>query len=543
LTTQKILLTLLLVCSAACISLSGVTLAAAGDWQNLFDGKTLNGWVVRSGQATYKVENGQIVGTTATEGANTFLCTKRDYANFELVLEVKCDPPLNSGIQVRSHALKKDTPQASNPKRIRPAGTVYGYQVEISANGNAGRIWDEARHTKWHDPEPSAEAKKAYKPGQWNLYRIVAQGEHIRTWVNGTPVADINDGEDAAGLIGLQVHRIKPGAGPYQVRWRNIRIRELPIESHSADIKIFSGQPRLLIVHGYSTSAHWWAFLQHKIDRYMRGPNKRAVEVRLVNKGGTPIAKWMNIETGEPSPAWKQMFTPVIQAERSKRPVIVLAQQSLQGVYGERVAGIRNKKDRERIKRGSDVIEQYGKRILDDGAAAAIIAMHIYKITMEPEIGNERLALAELMRHEPAGIFAGPDVWTPTSKQHPLAFDTDKVHPNYIGAEIMAHYWFKSLLEREGLEVPDWSRQEMEDAIKNKPLGLTRTREAFQGLLEKWRITSRRPSAPPNRSRAPASGGRKVPQRVLDRYDKDGDGKLSEAERAEFMRARQQRQR
>jgi hypothetical protein len=160
---------------------------------------------------------------------------------------------------------------------------------------------------------------------------------------------------------------------------------------------------------------------------------------------------------------------------------------------------------------------------------------------MEPEIGNERLALAELMRRSPSGIFAGPDVWTPTSKQHPLAFDTDRVHPNYIGAEIMAHYWFKSLLAREGLAVPDWSQQEMEDAINNKPLGLTRTREAFQELLQEWRITSPRPSSPPGRSGAPAGGGRRVPQRVLDRYDKDGDGRLSEEERAAFMRARQQR--
>ena len=217
--TSGRLLALLLVC--------GVTFAADDRWEAIFDGKTLDGWIVRSGQAAYKVENGVIVGTTATEGANTFLCTKRDYANFELLLEVKCDPGLNSGIQVRSHAYKKDTPQASDPKRIRPAGTVYGYQVEISANGSAGRIWDEARHTKWHDPEPSEEAKKAYKPGQWNKYRIVAQGDRIRTWINGTAIADIRDGEDSSGLIGLQVHRIKPEVGPYQVRWRNIRIREL----------------------------------------------------------------------------------------------------------------------------------------------------------------------------------------------------------------------------------------------------------------------------------------------------------------------------
>ncbi len=84
----------------------------------------------------------------------------------------------------------------------------------------------------------------------------------------------------------------------------------------STKTKIFSGEPRLLIVHGYSTSAHWWAFLQRKIDRYMSGPDKRVVEVQLCNKGGTPIAKWMDVKTGERSRAWKQMLSPMIQAEK-----------------------------------------------------------------------------------------------------------------------------------------------------------------------------------------------------------------------------------
>ncbi len=70
-------------------------------------------------------------------------------------------------------------------------------------------------------------AKAAFKGGQWNRYRIVAQGDHIQSWVNGVPCADFHDDLDASGFIGLQVHGIKKGTGPFQVRWRNIRIREL----------------------------------------------------------------------------------------------------------------------------------------------------------------------------------------------------------------------------------------------------------------------------------------------------------------------------
>ncbi|UCD27302.1 MAG: hypothetical protein JSV03_09220, partial [Planctomycetota bacterium] len=33
----------------------------------------------------------------------------------------------------------------------------------------------------------------------------------------------------------------------------------------AGEFKIFTGRPRLIIVNGYSTSFHWWAYLQHKL--------------------------------------------------------------------------------------------------------------------------------------------------------------------------------------------------------------------------------------------------------------------------------------
>ncbi|MCI0535123.1 MAG: alpha/beta fold hydrolase, partial [Verrucomicrobiales bacterium] len=196
----------------------------------LFDGRTLDAWVIRGGKAAYQVEDGAIVGTTVEGSPNTFLCTPHDYRDFELAFEVKCDAALNSGVQVRSHAYAKDTPQPSHPKRIRPAGDVYGPQVEISADGNAGRVYDEARHAKWLDTSPTEKAREAHQPDAWNRYRIVAQRDRVRTWVNGVSVADLRltEPEDAAGFIGLQIHSLKRGeTGPFQVRWRNLHLREL----------------------------------------------------------------------------------------------------------------------------------------------------------------------------------------------------------------------------------------------------------------------------------------------------------------------------
>lgn len=216
---------------AACV-LSAASLPAGSaqndGWVALFDGKTIDGWEVKGGTATYAVKEGQIVGTTVDGSPNTFL-TKGPYSDFILEFEVLCDVRLNSGVQIRSHVYAEDTPQASDPTRIRKKGEVYGYQCEIerAETGTAGNFWDESRRTRWLDEFDDPRAKTAFKDGEWNRYRIVAQGNRLRSWVNGIPCADLTDDLDKSGFIGLQVHSIPKGTGPYEVRWRNIRLKEL----------------------------------------------------------------------------------------------------------------------------------------------------------------------------------------------------------------------------------------------------------------------------------------------------------------------------
>jgi hypothetical protein len=214
--------------AALMISFAGSSADSAGadePWTNLFDGKTLEGWTVRGGTARYAVEDGMIVGTTVEGSRNTFLCNG-DFKDFELELEVKCDVPLNSGVQVRSHVYGKDDPEPRNRAR---AGVVYGPQCEIAVKerGTAGGIYDEARRGKFLNPELDDAAKGAFKDGEWNRYRIVVQGDHYRSWVNGVAASDFRDDEDERGFIGLQVHAIGKGQGPYRVRFRDVRIREL----------------------------------------------------------------------------------------------------------------------------------------------------------------------------------------------------------------------------------------------------------------------------------------------------------------------------
>lgn len=199
------------------------TLFAAGKdgWVSLFDGKTLSGWEQNNGTATYRVEDGVIIGKTSEGSPNSFLCSKKKYSDFELKFEVKVDDALNSGVQIRS---------VSDPSIKK--GRVHGPQVEIATNGTAGFIYGEALGTGWLSPdEVRADAKKqaAFKKGEWNKYHVKADGKSIKTWINGVPIADLVDEKSGmpSGFIGLQVHGIKRGTGPYEVRWRNLKLKDL----------------------------------------------------------------------------------------------------------------------------------------------------------------------------------------------------------------------------------------------------------------------------------------------------------------------------
>jgi len=228
-------------CTLLCISLVVCSVGAvvgqdAGGWKALFDGKTLNGWSIHSGFAKYEVVDGVIVGTAVKGSPNTFLCTDKAYGDFILEFEVKCDPALNSGVQIRSliapdeMAFVFQGPDNKPRTRTIPKDRVYGYQVEIAQarTGTSGGIYDEARRAFFiADIRGNEAAGKAFKDNEWNKYRIRCQGSSIKTWINGVSCADLRDSMTLKGIIGLQVHGVGRDFKPYQVRWRNIRIKEL----------------------------------------------------------------------------------------------------------------------------------------------------------------------------------------------------------------------------------------------------------------------------------------------------------------------------
>lgn len=207
--------------------------APRGAWISLFDGTTLDGWVRRSGFATFAVEDGTIVGTTADGSGNTFLCTTREFGNFDLRFDVRIDEGLNSGVQVRSKIRSTD----EKGREMGFGGLVYGPQVEIeSSPGRSGWILGESTGLGWLSPEPNSKDPAVnqhthLKNGEWNEFRVLADGSRIQTFINGAKVADLTHPDifqnHTKGFIGLQIQAVRSTATPLQVRWRNLKIREL----------------------------------------------------------------------------------------------------------------------------------------------------------------------------------------------------------------------------------------------------------------------------------------------------------------------------
>jgi putative heme-binding domain-containing protein len=184
----------------------------------LFDGKTFTGWEGDT-KNTWRIEAGALVAGSLEkpQAENDFLATTKDFTNFELTLKWKLEGTkgfVNGGVQFRT-------------KRIPDSHEVSGYQADLGA-GYDGALYDESRRKKVL-ARPSKEVlEQARKPlGEWNDYRIRAEGPRIQIWLNGVQTVDFTEtdpGIDTGGIIALQIH----GGATSRVGYKDLNIIELP---------------------------------------------------------------------------------------------------------------------------------------------------------------------------------------------------------------------------------------------------------------------------------------------------------------------------
>jgi hypothetical protein len=192
------------------------SLRAAGPAEeriSLFDGQSFAGW--EGNLKMFRLEDGAIVGGNLKERIpnNEFLCTTKEYENFELRLKFKVlGEGVNAGVQFRT-------------KRIPNHHEVIGYQADIGQK-YWGALYDESRRKKiLAQPTPEILAKAA-QPDDWNDYVIRAEGNRIQLWLNGVQTVDYtenDEGIEKRGVIAVQIH----GGPPSEAWYKDISIVEL----------------------------------------------------------------------------------------------------------------------------------------------------------------------------------------------------------------------------------------------------------------------------------------------------------------------------
>jgi hypothetical protein len=205
------------VIAALLLALAPASAENKGPWQDITPREGLAGWRAVGGKATYEVVGGELIGRAASGKVNNWLVSNALYGDFILEYEAKTDPLLNSGLIFRGQS-----------KPEYRDGVVHGYQAEIDPTKRAwsAGLYDEQRRQWLYTLARNDAARAAFKPGDWNSYRVEAIGNRIRTWINGVPAADIADDMDARGFLALQVHAVRDeiAAKSPEVRFRKMRV-------------------------------------------------------------------------------------------------------------------------------------------------------------------------------------------------------------------------------------------------------------------------------------------------------------------------------
>jgi catechol 2,3-dioxygenase-like lactoylglutathione lyase family enzyme len=186
------------------------------DAKPLFDGKTLEGW--EGNLSNWRAEDGAIVAgrLDAKQPHNEFLATTRDFKDFELTLQYKVvgtGPFVNGGVQFWS-------------QRIPDNFEVSGYQADLGA-GTDGNLYDESRRGRNLAVADPALRARVLKEGEWNDYRIRAEGAHIQIWLNGVKTVDYVETDASVpqyGKFALQIH----GSSNTKVSYRGLTLEDLP---------------------------------------------------------------------------------------------------------------------------------------------------------------------------------------------------------------------------------------------------------------------------------------------------------------------------
>jgi 3-keto-disaccharide hydrolase len=202
----------------------------AAGWKLLFDGTNTAGWRGYKKQGFpakgWKVEDGLLKKVGGEQGGD--IVTEATFDNFDLTWEWRIALKGNNGLK---YLVTEE----------RASAPGHEYQMIDDTGHPDGRLGAKRTTAAFYDVLPPRPDKPLNPPGQWNLSRVLVQGNHVEHWLNGVKVLEYELGSDtvkaavanskfknAAGFgTKIKGHIMLTDHGD-ECWFRSIKIRELP---------------------------------------------------------------------------------------------------------------------------------------------------------------------------------------------------------------------------------------------------------------------------------------------------------------------------
>ena len=184
---------------------------AEPDFVSLFDGQTLAGWSVQEGPASaFRVLDGAIA---VDEGSNfpAWLRSDRQYENFDFRCEFFLKGWTNSGIYL--HA-----PEHGRNTWVGMKINIFHQDDREPRPESAGSIF----------PVLAPRAVNVKSKGEWNTFRALMAWPRLQVWMNDTLVQDVDVEANPELRYRLRRGYLGLESLSYPIRFRNLRVRELP---------------------------------------------------------------------------------------------------------------------------------------------------------------------------------------------------------------------------------------------------------------------------------------------------------------------------
>jgi hypothetical protein len=195
------------------LSLTATIACPAGEpnFTPLFNGKDLTGFKAEESKDFWHVEDGVLIGENDAARKGNYLWTEKEYGDFAIEFDVRWKSTTERGVDTGIEMRK--------PKIQLQLGVSGSLKVDMTGCFYTGGkpAYPEAGQAK--------EVKNLLKPeGEWNTFRIQAQGDTFTCWINGQKASEYTDAKfSGAAPLGLQIH---PSV-EMKCEYRNIKIAEL----------------------------------------------------------------------------------------------------------------------------------------------------------------------------------------------------------------------------------------------------------------------------------------------------------------------------